>query len=107
MVKEVPNLKAFKAILKEAGGNLVAVDFTATWCGPCQRMTPVFIELESAPENKNVVFLKVDVDEADDIAAEYKIDSMPTFVFFKNGEEEERFSGASEQKLKDVVSARR
>ena len=51
-----------------------------------------------------VVFLKVDVDETDDIAAEYKIEAMPTFVFIKNKAVVEKFSGASEAKLKEFVN---
>ncbi|KAG6401983.1 hypothetical protein SASPL_138851 [Salvia splendens] len=59
--------------------------FTATWCGPCRYVGPVFTSL--AGKYPKVVFLKVDIDEAREVAAEWNIRSIPTFVFVKNGEE--------------------
>uniref|UniRef100_A0A3B4F875 Thioredoxin domain-containing protein n=1 Tax=Pundamilia nyererei TaxID=303518 RepID=A0A3B4F875_9CICH len=73
----------FNNILKEAGNKLVVVDFTATWCGPCQRIAP---KMAVAPENANVIFLKVDVDAAHDVSSSCGIRSMPTFQFYKNGQ---------------------
>ncbi|XP_051284418.1 thioredoxin-like [Dicentrarchus labrax] len=99
MVREVENLAEFKAILKEAGDKLVVVDFTASWCGPCHRIGPVFVEQSSKPENKNVIFLKVDVDEASDVSSSCQIRSMPTFHFYKNGVKVFEFSGADEPTL--------
>ncbi|KAM3843267.1 thioredoxin-like, partial [Diretmus argenteus] len=64
MVREVEDLDSFLSILKEAGDKLVVVDFTATWCGPCKQIAPRYHEMSEKPENKNVIFLKVDVDEA-------------------------------------------
>ncbi|KYN19855.1 Thioredoxin-2, partial [Trachymyrmex cornetzi] len=69
--------------LKDAGNNLVVIDFFAVWCGPCKMIGPLIEELSK--EMLDVVFLKVDVDECEDIAAEYEISSMPTFVFIKEG----------------------
>uniref|UniRef100_A0A8C4EBJ2 Thioredoxin domain-containing protein n=1 Tax=Dicentrarchus labrax TaxID=13489 RepID=A0A8C4EBJ2_DICLA len=71
---------------KEAGDKLVVVDFTATWCGPCKQIGPIFEEQSLKPENKNVIFLKVDVDEAEDVSSSCNISCMPTFQFYKNGE---------------------
>uniref|UniRef100_A0A8C6U9P3 Thioredoxin domain-containing protein n=1 Tax=Neogobius melanostomus TaxID=47308 RepID=A0A8C6U9P3_9GOBI len=87
--------------LKAAGSKLVVVDFTASWCGPCKMIAPVF---EVRNENKDVVFLKVDVDEASDVSEKCGISSMPTFQFYKNGEKLEQFSGASEEKLRATVA---
>ncbi|XP_042367899.1 thioredoxin isoform X1 [Plectropomus leopardus] len=102
-VKEVESLEAFKKELKDAGSNLVVVDFTATWCGPCKQISPVFESLSGLPENKNVVFLKVDVDEAEDICQAFEVRSMPTFIFFKNEAQVHRFSGNDQGQLKEKV----
>ncbi|MGH0123854.1 UNVERIFIED_CONTAM: hypothetical protein FKN15_073953 [Acipenser sinensis] len=62
MVQEIEDKDQFDKALKNAGSKLVVVDFTATWCGPCKSISPFFDAL--AEKYKDVVFLKVDVDEA-------------------------------------------
>ncbi|XP_068443331.1 thioredoxin b [Clinocottus analis] len=94
-VKEPGNLSEFNQMLKEAGDKLVVVDFTATWCGPCKMIGPKFVEQSTTAENKNVVFLKVDVDDAADVSEHCKISCMPTFQFYKNCEKIFEFSGAN------------
>ena len=71
----------------------VIIDFFATWCGPCKRIAPVYEEL--AEKYSNVTFLKVDVDESEHIASKFNIESLPTFVLFKNGIEVTRIEGAN------------
>jgi thioredoxin len=83
----------------------VAIDFTATWCGPCQRIGPVFAKMsEDYPDIK---FIKIDVDEAEDLSELYQVEAMPTFVFLKGGEDDgacfEKMVGASEDKLKEAL----
>ena len=63
----------------------VVVDFWATWCGPCKMVSPVIEDLASEFEGKTAV-CKLNVDEMPDIAAQYKIMSIPTVMIFKNGE---------------------
>lgn|SRR5690606_16246814 len=63
----------------------VLVDFTATWCGPCKMLSPVIEELATELEGKAVVG-KIDVDENPTISVEFGIRSVPTLLFFKNGE---------------------
>ncbi|KAM3590023.1 uncharacterized protein V6R79_002056 [Siganus canaliculatus] len=104
MVREVKDVEDFKKILKEAGDKLVVVDFTATWCGPCKQIGPYFSELSELPENKNVIFLKVDVDEAEDVSENCGISCMPTFQFYKNGAKVHEFSGANKDTLKDTIA---
>jgi thioredoxin len=63
--------------------NLVVLDFSATWCGPCKVLAPQLEALSKVYQN--VVFLKVDVDEFEDIASTHQISAMPTIMFYKNG----------------------
>jgi len=101
MVHQVASSTDLKTKLAEAGSNLVVIDFFATWCGPCKMISPKVEEL--AKENPDVVFLKVDIDECDDIATEYEVQSMPTFIFIKNSAKIDGFSGANYEKLKETV----
>ncbi|PWS21411.1 thioredoxin, partial [Enterococcus faecium] len=80
--------------LADAGDKLVVVDFTAVWCGPCQSIAPFFKSLSE--QHTNVVFLKVDVDDAEDVAKSCKINCMPTFHFYKNGQKVDDFSGSNQ-----------
>jgi thioredoxin 1 len=71
---------------------LVIIDFFATWCGPCKKIAPVYEEL--AKKYDTVTFLKVDVDESQEIASQFDISAMPTFVFLKNGAMFHKIEGA-------------
>ncbi|KAF1862246.1 hypothetical protein Lal_00026770 [Lupinus albus] len=81
---------------------LAILYFTATWCGPCRFISPLYTSL--AEKYPKVVFLKVDIDEAADIAARWKITSVPSFFFIKNGKEVDTLvgadNGALERKIK-------
>ena len=100
-VKQIATKKEVDQVLADAGDKLVVVDFTATWCGPCQRIGPVFVTLSEA--YTDAVFIKVDVDENEETAQEYDVTAMPTFAFIKSGKKIDTVVGASEEKLKAAI----
>ena len=84
---------------------LVIVDFWATWCGPCRMLSPLLDEVEAEMEDK-VEVVKVNVDDADEIAMRYRIMSIPTLLFFKNGELVDKTVGAMPKNvLVDKINA--
>ncbi len=86
MVKEL-NKESFK---KEVLDNkdTVLVDFWASWCGPCRMLGPIMEEV-----SKDAKVYKVNVDENEDLAMEYRISSIPCVIAFKDGKEKERSIG--------------
>ena len=72
--------------------NLLLVDFWAEWCGPCKSMHPIFTRM--AKKYKQIRFARVNVDDAQDIAMKYGVQSIPTFIMFKNGEIANQMVGA-------------
>ena len=88
------------------GGNLpLVVDFWATWCGPCRMVAPIISEMAEKYDGKIVVG-KCDVEECDDLAADYGIRNIPTILFFKNGEVVDKLVGAvSKAKFEEKFEA--
>ncbi|MCI8620349.1 MAG: thioredoxin [Clostridia bacterium] len=84
MSEEVLNLSNFDEKVKETD-KLVLVDFFATWCGPCKMLAPIVSEISSEYADGMKVY-KINVDENQQLAIKYGIVSIPTLVFFKNGE---------------------
>ncbi|XP_048194798.1 thioredoxin [Perognathus longimembris pacificus] len=102
MVKQIDSKEAFQEALDAAGDKLVVVDFSATWCGPCKMIKPFFHALSE--KYPNVMFLEVDVDDCQDVAADCEVKCMPTFQFFKKGEKVGEFSGANKEKLETTIN---
>lgn len=80
---------------------LTILDFTASWCGPCKAIAPIFKELS---EEFDAQFIKVDVDENPEAAQKFGVSAMPTFVFIKGGEVVDRLMGANAARLKELIA---
>jgi thioredoxin 1 len=81
----------------------VLVDFFATWCGPCQMMSPILDEVKSNLQD-SVSIIKIDVDKNQQVAAEYQVRGVPTLILFKNGKQLWRQSGVvSSNQLTQII----
>ena len=87
------HIKTAEEFEKEIASGKVLLDFFATWCGPCNMLSPVIEELEK--EMPDVKFIKVDVDELPALAAKYQVYSIPTLIYFENGQEMRKRLGYS------------
>ena len=81
----------FEELLQDS--RLVIVDFWATWCGPCRMLSPILDQVEEEMADK-ISVVKVNVDDADEVAARFRIMSIPTLLFFKNGQIVDKTVGA-------------
>lgn len=83
----------------------LVIDFWATWCGPCRKVSPIVSELAEKYDGKLVVG-KCDVEENDELTAEFGIRNIPTLLFFKGGELVDKFVGAaSKDKIEEKFAA--
>lgn len=81
---------------------VMVVDFTAEWCGPCQKIKPFFAEL-AQKHASSALFVKVDVDEVEEISTEAGVMAMPTFQVYKKGELTDTTTGARTEALAGMV----
>ncbi|WP_024954932.1 thioredoxin [Sulfurospirillum arcachonense] len=96
------NAENFEASIAEG---TALVDFWAPWCGPCRMLAPVIEELAEDFDGKAKI-CKVNTDEEQDIAVKYGIRSIPTILFFKDGELVDQMVGASsKQVLADKINS--
>jgi thioredoxin 2 len=84
----------------------VLVDFHAEWCGPCKWIVPTLEEVARAKAGELLV-VKVDTDEAPELAEEYRITSVPTVVLFQDGKEMDRSRGVEPHRVKQMAGMER
>lgn len=95
-------VKLITEVSEIPGKGGVVIDFFATWCGPCKRIAPLFEKLSQ--EYKQIVFLKVDVDESGELVNTFDISAMPTFIFLKDGKIVKKVEGADMPALENGFS---
>lgn len=86
----------FNELIGESKPTLV--DFFATWCGPCKMQSPI-LEQVKAVVGDDANIIKVDIDRNQELAARYRVQSVPTLILFKNGEPVWRTVGLQQQNL--------
>jgi thioredoxin 1 len=82
----------FDEVVKSAD-RPVLVDFTAAWCGPCQKIAPILEDI-ATEQSERLQVVKIDVDANPQTTLRYEVMSMPTLILFKDGEPERRLVGA-------------
>lgn len=85
--------------------DVVMVDFWAVWCGPCQMVAPIVDELAQEYQGKLKV-MKLNTDDAPEVAGKYQIMSIPSILFFKGGQVVEKIVGARpKQQFKQIIDS--
>jgi len=103
MAVELLDAKTFNSKIID-GKEGAVVDFFADWCGPCKILGPIFETVSNDFAGK-VNFYKVNIDEENDLAAQYNIMSIPTVIFFKDGKKTDSFMGSlPKEKLINFVN---
>ena len=101
-VEHITSLSKFNRIIRDTPVQLIVIDFHATWCGPCHAIAPAYEKLSKTYSDR-ARFLKVDVDDAEDIAKQCSVSSMPTFQFYRDGRKVSSFSGADPKRLQNEI----
>lgn len=100
---QIQNFDQFQTTINEE--KISVIDFFATWCGPCKMLGPVFEQVSNEMKNE-ANFLKIDIDQFNEIASMYQVQSVPTIIFFKNGKEIGRHIGfIDSENLKNKINS--
>ena len=100
MIKHITNEQEFNEYIKEG---LVLIDFFATWCGPCQRLSPIIAQVAEEYGDKAVVG-KYNAENNEELLEKYGVRNIPTILFIKNGEVLQRLTGVvNATKIKETI----
>ena len=107
-VVKVKSKRQFKDLIESSYDVPVIIDYYATWCGPCKKISPIFDNISSnygVSEDGHTLmkFARLNVDKLEKISTEQNINSMPTFIVYKDGVQVERSEGASKTRLAKLV----
>ena len=102
LTKNIKKMNSFNQIIKS--DTPVLVDFFATWCCPCQMLSPILKQVKDSLGNR-VSILKIDVDKNQTVASQYQVRGVPTMILFQNGKQLWRQSGviSKEELIKIIV----
>lgn len=107
-VYQLDTLKDFNDTIKQF--DICVVDFTAKWCGPCQKIAPLYEEMSQKAMFKSVGFFKVDIDVNTEASEQQNIECMPTFQIFNKSEKVHEVKGCNitevSKHLESLVSLR-
>ena len=92
-----------RELIAESGERLVVVDWSATWCEPCDVMLPVFEGMSHLDEMKGVTFIHCEIDELPDASVEAGVSSIPTFHFIRHRQLIDQLIGADEERLLHLI----
>ena len=100
---EIASAEHFTEIVDSAGDLPVIIDFTASWCPPCQMIKPIYEQLAQQYQGK-AILVKIDVDERADLAQQFGIQAMPTFIAYVGKQVAETMRGANKAGLEAMVA---
>ncbi|RWS18264.1 thioredoxin-2-like protein [Leptotrombidium deliense] len=101
LVTQIRSNEDLEEQLNAAGIMLVVIQFFAKWSGPCKEVTPKIEQMSS--EYADSLFLKIDVDECEQIAEEYKLSNLPAFVLIRATQVVRKYEGIDEAEIKQLI----
>jgi len=100
-ITHITSISQLNSILSEDKNKISVIDFHATWCSPCHAIAPAFEALSKKYSSVN--FLKCDVDAATEVAKQYSVTAMPTFIFLKGSFKVDQVRGANKSLLESTI----